>query len=198
MPGGVVTRNEWGRMWDERLRVHYDPHMTETVRYAALLRGVNVGKAKRIAMADLRALVGDLGYGDVRTLLNSGNVTFAARDGDEATIARRIEDAIAERAGFSSAVIVVSRDGLETIVRENALAAQADNPSRLLVAFVRDVGALDELTPLTARDWTPERLHVGRRAAYLWCPGGVLAGTLMEAAGRVLGDRTTTRTGPRC
>ncbi|HSD71146.1 MAG TPA: DUF1697 domain-containing protein, partial [Thermoanaerobaculia bacterium] len=42
-------------------------------RHVALIRGINVGRAKRVAMADLRALVGDLGYGDVRTLLNSGN-----------------------------------------------------------------------------------------------------------------------------
>ena len=42
-------------------------------RHVALLRGINVGRAKRIAMADLRALVEGLGFGEVRTLLNSGN-----------------------------------------------------------------------------------------------------------------------------
>ena len=45
-------------------------------RYVALFRGINVGKAKRIAMADLRALLGKLGYTDVQTLLNSGNAVF--------------------------------------------------------------------------------------------------------------------------
>ena len=47
--------------------------------YVALLRGINVGRAKRVAMADLRALFEQLGFGDVRTLLNSGNVGFRAR-----------------------------------------------------------------------------------------------------------------------
>ena len=46
--------------------------------HVALLRGINVGTAKRVAMEDLRALMGGLGYGDVRTLLNSGNVVFSA------------------------------------------------------------------------------------------------------------------------
>ena len=46
-------------------------------RYIALLRGVNVGRAKRIAMADLRKLIADLGYGEVRSVLNSGNVVFS-------------------------------------------------------------------------------------------------------------------------
>src|SRR4051794_32869155 len=47
-------------------------------RQVALIRGINVGKAKRVAMADLRAALEDLGYTDVRTLLNSGNVVFTA------------------------------------------------------------------------------------------------------------------------
>ena len=50
-------------------------------RYVALFRGINVGKAKRIAMADLRALLEKLGYTDVRTLLNSGNAVFTGRAG---------------------------------------------------------------------------------------------------------------------
>jgi uncharacterized protein (DUF1697 family) len=47
-----------------------------TTWHFALLRGINVGRAKRVAMADLRSLVEDLGYGEVGTLLNSGNVVF--------------------------------------------------------------------------------------------------------------------------
>jgi len=46
--------------------------------HVALIRGINVGKAKRVAMADLRALLVELGYGEPRTLLNSGNVVFEA------------------------------------------------------------------------------------------------------------------------
>src|SRR5204862_6684845 len=77
-------------------------------RYVALIRGINVGRAKRVAMADLRALVEDLGYGEVRTLLNSGNVVFrvpAARRGD---IPGRIEKAITAWLGVSTRVVVLS------------------------------------------------------------------------------------------
>src|SRR6478736_4542725 len=49
-----------------------------SVKHVALLRGINVGKAKRIAMADLRKLCEGLGYEDVSTLLNSGNIVFSA------------------------------------------------------------------------------------------------------------------------
>lgn len=160
---------------------------------AALLRGINVGKAKRLAMADLRALVEGLGYTGVRTLLNSGNVVFDAPETDLARIATRIERGIVDAHGFRSNVIVVSRRDVTAIVEDNALAAQADNPSRLLVAFVRDASVLAALAPLTTQDWAPEAMHLGTRAAYLWCPDGVLGGRVVEASGRLLGDQATTR-----
>ena len=58
--------------------------------HVALLRGINVGTAKRVAMADLRGVMTGLGYSDVRTLLNSGNLVFTAppRSGDPS---RRIQ-----------------------------------------------------------------------------------------------------------
>jgi uncharacterized protein (DUF1697 family) len=68
--------------------------------HVALLRGINVGKAKRVGMADLRALVEGLGYRDVRTLLNSGNVVFAVPKSARGEPAARIETAIARSSGF--------------------------------------------------------------------------------------------------
>ena len=67
------------------------------VTQVALLRGVNVGAAKRVAMADLRALVEGLGYGGVRTLLNSGNVVYDAPGVAPAAAAARIERVLANR-----------------------------------------------------------------------------------------------------
>ena len=69
--------------------------------YVALLRGINVGKAKRIAMADLRALLEGLGYTDVATLLNSGNVVFKVGGGAAKRLAADISAAIATRLGGS-------------------------------------------------------------------------------------------------
>ena len=64
-------------------------------RYVALFRGINVGKAKRIAMADLRALLEKLGYTDVKTLLNSGNAVFTGAAGAADKHAERIRAAVA-------------------------------------------------------------------------------------------------------
>jgi uncharacterized protein (DUF1697 family) len=94
--------------------------------------GINVGKAKRVAMADLRKVVAGLGFSDVRTLLNSGNVVFGAPAGKPEAIAGRIEKAVAARLGVESRVTALGEE-VATAVRENPLAGVADQPSRLLI-----------------------------------------------------------------
>jgi uncharacterized protein (DUF1697 family) len=161
-------------------------------RQVAFLRGINVGKAKRIAMADLRRIVEGLGYEDVRTVLNTGNVIFTGPDPTSESAAR-IQGAIESDTGISSRVTVVSSEELDTAVRENALADVATNPSRLLLAFLTDPADRARLQPLLDGEWGEEILHLGARVAYLWCPEGVLASKLPEAIGRALGDAVTTR-----
>ena len=73
-------------------------------RYVALIRGINVGRAKRVAMADLRTLLAELGYVDVRTILNSGNVVFSGQQQQPSRIGKRVEEAMAQRLGVSGRV----------------------------------------------------------------------------------------------
>ena len=164
-----------------------------TGRHVALLRGINVGKAKRVAMADLRALVESLGYDDVQTLLNSGNVLFSAPKTTPATAAARIEKALAAQLGVSARVTAVSAEEVAEIVAANPLGAVATDPSRLLVAVFADEASCRALLPLAARDWAPDALALGRRAAYLWCAAGALDSPLSKAAGKAWGDAATTR-----
>jgi uncharacterized protein (DUF1697 family) len=162
-------------------------------KQVALLRGINVGRAKRIAMAELRSLVESLGYQDVRTLLNSGNVVFSVPPKTKGDPAARIQAGLAKQLGVSAAVICVTADHFEIIVAENPLADVATDPGRLLVAFVNDTAALAKLAPLTRQGLLPEVLALGSRAAYLWCPNGSLVGNLFPAANRLLGEGATTR-----
>ena len=161
--------------------------------WVGLLRGINVGKAKRLAMADLKRLVEGAGYTDARTLLNSGNVVFRGKAEPPARIAARLERAVEETAGFHATVVVLSASTLAAVVKENTLAAQAEDPARLLVAFVQDAARLDDVRPLAARDWPGATVAVGSHAAYAWCPGGVLESGALDAIGRVLKEHVTTR-----
>lgn len=161
--------------------------------HVALLRGINVGKAKRVSMAELRALVEGLGYRDVRTLLNSGNVVFTAPRVAPETAAARIEAAIAEEIGVTSRVTVLAAAELAAAVAGNPLVATDRDPSRLLVSVFADPADRRRLEPLTGEDWSPEALALGPRVAYLWCPEGSLASRAAEAVGRALKDAVTTR-----
>ena len=77
-------------------------------RHVALLRAVNVGAHGKVAMADLRVLLADLGLGDPRTLLQSGNAVFDAGRARPAAIERQVEEALAERFGLKTDVMVRS------------------------------------------------------------------------------------------
>ena len=161
--------------------------------HIALFRGINVGRAKRIAMAELRVVVANLGYQDVRTLLNSGNLVFAVPSGSRGDPAPRIEKAVLARLGVSSRVLVLSAAELATVVAENPLLNVGEDHSRLLVSLWYDPRDRDRLKPLTTQNWAPEAIAVGTRACYLWCPGGVLESPVGKAVGRVLGSATTVR-----
>jgi uncharacterized protein (DUF1697 family) len=164
-----------------------------TTRRVALLRGINVGRAKRVAMADLRALLEEMGYGEVRTLLNSGNAVFTVPDDATGDPAPAIQRAIESRLGVSCAVSVFTAAEVAAAVEANPLLDRATNPSRLLVAFLRDAEGTRRLEPLAERDWGPDALALGPRVAYLWCGGGILESPLPEAVGRALGEAVTTR-----
>jgi uncharacterized protein (DUF1697 family) len=161
--------------------------------FVALLRGVNVGKAKRVPMADLRGLLGDLGYTEVATLLNSGNAVFRAAKGTAAHHAISIRGAIASRMEIEVPVIVTSAKGLSAIVSGNSLARDAQDHSRLLVAFAQDAKALAGLADIARLVVPPERFVLGKTAAYLYCGGGILESKAGVALLGKAGSGATTR-----
>ena len=162
-------------------------------RHVALLRGINVGRANRIAMGDLRALFERLGYGDVRTLLNSGNLVFTVSGAAASDAGSRIEKAMTTRLGVSARVIVIKAKEFAAIVAENPLGGLMEDPSRFLVTVLASAADRNRLEELQKKNWAPEALAVGRRAAYLWCAAGILKGPLNLAVSRALGDAGTSR-----
>jgi uncharacterized protein (DUF1697 family) len=162
-------------------------------RFVALLRGVNVGKGRRVPMVELRALLAKLGYRDVRTLLNSGNAIFEGPSRSAAAHAVRIRAAIAESMSIDVSVIVKSAREFAAILAENELAAEADDPARLLVAFTDGAQNLQDLSALASLTAPPERFLLGRHAAYLWCPDGILESRAAEALLGKTGRAATSR-----
>jgi uncharacterized protein (DUF1697 family) len=162
-------------------------------RYVGLIRGINVGKAKRVAMSDLRALLEERGYTDVRTLLNSGNVVFSGARGDAKKIAAALERAMETDLKVAARVVVLTGEHFRLAVEENPLTKMATDPTRFIIAFLLDRADAKHLAPLTRKDWKPEALAVGTHAAYLWCPDGFMESPLRTAVGEALDEATTTR-----
>jgi uncharacterized protein (DUF1697 family) len=162
-------------------------------RFIALLRGVNVGKGKRVPMAELKAMLEGLGCEDVSTLLNNGNAVFTSSSRSTAKHAAAIATALEERLGVSTPVIVKSAAELDAIIAASPIAPPEAEHSRYLVAFAATSADLHGLEPLHALVQPPERFVITPAAAFLHCPAGILQSRIGEALLGKAGRRVTTR-----
>jgi uncharacterized protein (DUF1697 family) len=150
-------------------------------RLVALLRGINVGGAKKVPMAQLREVLGGLGYEDVKTYVNSGNAVFTAPDAPPAAFEAAIEAALREAFGFDVAVLVRTRDELAAIAADNPFAGVADDPSRHLVLFAREPIGAQAVADLDPADYAPERFALRGRELHLWNPEGISQSEIVKA-----------------
>jgi uncharacterized protein (DUF1697 family) len=141
-------------------------------RQIALLRGINLGSRRRVAMADLRELLEGLGYDDVRTHLQSGNVVLTSKKTPK-RLQAELEKQLAAGLGIDVQVIVRTRNELADVVERNPLGDVAHNPSRYQVSFLSGKPAARVVRELTAVDVAPEQLVVSGREIYAWHPNGL-------------------------
>jgi uncharacterized protein (DUF1697 family) len=146
-------------------------------RYVALLRGINVGRHKRMPMADLRELLSGLGYSDVKTLLQSGNAVFTSPARSAAGVERAIEKAIADRFGFDVRVLVRTKDEVAAAVARNPL--PVPDGSRFLVSFLDRHPPTSRLQEIDAAEVEPEQFAVGTKVLYIWCARGFMDSKLL-------------------
>src|SRR5437879_12108399 len=101
--------------------------MPPMTRWVALLRAVNLGPNKRVAMADLRDLLESLGYGDVKTLLQSGNAVFTAT-AKAGALESTIERAIGEELGVGTKILALTAKEFAAVTDANPFVATKANP----------------------------------------------------------------------
>ena len=145
--------------------------------WVALIRGINVGRNRRVAMADLRAALSEAGAADVRTLLQSGNVVLTA-GGRPADAARLVHDAVLACSGHDVAVVVRSVEELAAVVAASPMDEVPDG-SRYMVAFLEAKAADVDLPQLP--EGSSERWWRGERELYVWCPDGLQGSAVMSS-----------------
>jgi uncharacterized protein (DUF1697 family) len=144
-------------------------------------------------MPELRALLADGGFADVRTYVQSGNVVLESGD-PPAEVASAAERLIAERFGFEVDVIVRTSDELAEVVGLNPLADVATDPKRYQVSFCESEPDPDTVSQVAAAAAESERLVAIGRELYAWHPEGVARSKLWaKLAGPGLGVRATAR-----
>jgi len=163
----------------------------------ALIRGINVGTAKRVAMADLREMLTGLGYTDVRTLLNSGNAIFGTTD-SVSEVTATIEKGLADDLGVPAKVLVRTRAQVERALAADPIGDVATDGAKHFLGFL--VGKptkqeIDEIAKFTNEgNWAPDIARLVADHLYLWCPNGISNATFAKVSwDKKLGTAVTMR-----
>ncbi len=144
--------------------------------HIALIRGINVGTAKRVAMGDLREMLSGLGYLDVRTLLNSGNAVLRSEDSPK-KVAEAISRGLAGELKVPAEVIVRSRDQVVRAIAADPFGPVATDGSKHFLGFLADqpsaVTAKEIAEFCESIDSAPDIARFIDGHMYLWCPNGI-------------------------
>ena len=141
--------------------------------FIALLRGVNLAGKRRVEMAGLRDLAKSLGCESVQTVLQSGNLVVRSAL-SAAALESELETAAMAEFGFPIELSVRTRPDLEQIVANNPFPAEAhEDPSHLLVMFLRDRLPADSALAWLKKQRGPEKIQHSIRELFIYYPEGI-------------------------
>jgi len=159
-------------------------------RQIALLRGINLGSLRRVAMGELRDLLTSLGYGDVKTLLQSGNVVLTSKQSGT-PLERSLEKELSAKFGIEIPVVARTCAQLADVIERNPLGDLAADPKRYQVTFLSAELDAQRVRELAELDVAPEQFVISGREIYAWHPDGMqrsrLAAALSDSGSGVTG-----------
>jgi uncharacterized protein (DUF1697 family) len=160
--------------------------------YTSMLRGINVGGQKKVHMAELKSLYESLGFANVETYVQSGNVVFDSEEKDTEKLAKSIEGQIEKTFGFVVPVLVRSADDFRRVIENHPF--KDEEPVRILVTFLYQHPEQSKLDDLSRYEDKVDKFAIGEQEIFLFCPGGYgrtkLSNTFFETK---LGVVATTR-----
>lgn len=144
-----------------------------SMKYAALLRGINVGGHRRVPMAELRELLTELGHRDVLTYLQSGNAAFTSDTDDEQALTAQLERAIEKHFGFQVDCLVRGGAYLSAVAGACPFPAAELAGKQLHVTFFSQPIEAEWFAAVDTAAHLPEEFRLGDRALYLYAPNGL-------------------------
>lgn len=141
--------------------------------FIALLRGINVGGHKKIKMAELRALCERLGFGNVRSYIQSGNLLLDSEEADTTMLEQRLKQGIAEEFGFDVPVLLLTRARLERTASSNPFVNERNEDIKALyVAFLQEEPGEEEVSALELPKGCSDEMVMSGTEVYLFYPHG--------------------------
>lgn len=142
--------------------------------YVAMLRGINVLGRKRVEMARLRKMFEAMGFEQVRTYIQSGNVVFRAARSSPLALSRKIEDRMMKEFGFSALVMTRTAKELGQAIEGNPFVKEGrSEPSKVFIGFMAQTPEGDAIEKLRARATKAERMHCGDKEIYVYYVDGM-------------------------
>jgi uncharacterized protein (DUF1697 family) len=139
--------------------------------FLSILRGINVSGQKKINMADLKSLYENLGFKNIKTYIQSGNVIFENNTGKD--LSKKIEKQIEEKYGFQVPILIRTVNEMEEAVNKNPFLEEKNiEPDKLHVTYLSDIPSNENLEKMKTVDYRPDRFYVSGKEIYLYCPGG--------------------------
>jgi uncharacterized protein (DUF1697 family) len=143
--------------------------------YISMLRGINLLGHKRVEMAQLRVMFEGMGFEQVRTYINSGNVVFKTGRSSPAALSKRIAERMVAEFGFTASVITRTAAELGRAIEGNPFVKESrSDPSKVFIAFLEQAPKADAIEKLQARASKAERVHgCGGREIYAYYVDGM-------------------------
>ncbi len=161
--------------------------------WIVLLRGVNVGGHRKLPMAALRELLSEVGFGNVRTYIQSGNIVLDSPDSDSDSVARSIRDAIEGRFGFAPHTFALDIDAFDDAIAANPFRQGKQDPKAVHFFFLAEPDPAADLGGLRELATQGEEFVLTERVLYLHTPNGFGRSKLVERLHRYIRTETTAR-----